>query len=91
MQRTATSPHPPSTAPPDAARAPSRRRSRLMLEIAIALCVKAALLVALHQLWFSHPQSKRLTERGVAAALFGPASVAIGPANDKERRDASRP
>ena len=62
-----------------------------MLEIAIALCVKAALLVALHQLWFSHPQSKRLTERGVAAALFGPASVAIGPANDKERRDASRP
>jgi hypothetical protein len=48
------------------------RRSRLRLEIAIALCAKLLLLFALHQIWFSHPQSKGLTDRGVAAALFGP-------------------
>ena len=89
MQR-AAAPQPSATAPPDGAAAPRkrRRRSRLALEIAVALCVKLLLLVALHQLWFSHPQSKRLTERGVATALFGPAG---SPSTGKEQRDGSGP
>ena len=64
------------------------RRSPLRVEITIALCVKALLLFIVYQLWFSHPGSKHLTGRGVAAALFGPASTAIP---GTERRDDSGP
>ena len=64
------------------------RRSPLALEITVALCVKLLLLFTLHQIWFSHPESKRLTERGVSAALFGPASI---PSPNMERPDGSGP
>ena len=89
MKRAAT-PQPSATVPPEAAVAPRkrRRRSRLALEITVALCIKLLLLVALHQLWFSHPQSKRLTDRGVANALFGTAG---SPLPGKEQRDGSGP
>jgi hypothetical protein len=62
------------------------RRSRLGIEITVALCVKLLLLVALHQIWFSQPQSKRLTERGVAVALFGPVN---SPLPQEEHPDGS--
>ena len=86
----AAAPLPSAIAPPNAAPAPRkhRRRSRLALEITVALCIKLLLLVALHQLWFSHPQSKRLTDRGVATALFGPAGSQLP---GKEQHDGSGP
>ena len=62
------------------------RRSRLGVEITFALCVKLLLLLALHQAWFSHPQSKHLTEGGVAAALVGPVT---SPLPREEHRDGS--
>jgi hypothetical protein len=62
------------------------RRSRLGLEIAVVLCVKLLLLLLLREVWFSHPQSKRLTERSVAAALVGPAG---SPSPREERTDGS--
>jgi hypothetical protein len=62
------------------------RRSRLGIEIAVVLCVKLLLLLLLREIWFSHPQSKRLTERGVAAALVGPVN---SPLPREERTDGS--
>jgi hypothetical protein len=62
------------------------RRSRVGLEITVVLCVKVLLLLLLREVWFSHPPSKHLTERGVAAALFGPVN---GPLPREERPDGS--
>ena len=64
------------------------RRSRLRIEITIALCVKLLLLLLLREVWFSHPQSKGLTERGVAAALVGAVN---DPLPGEERANGSRP
>jgi hypothetical protein len=64
------------------------RRSRLGIEITVALCVKLLLLFGLYQIWFSQPQSKRLTGHGVAAALFGPVN---NPLPREEHRDGSGP
>lgn len=64
------------------------RRSRLGLEITVVLCVKVLLLLLLREVWFSHPQSKHLTERGVAAALVGPVN---SPLAREERTDGSGP
>ena len=52
-----------------------RSRSRLALEITIALCLKAVLLYLLWAAFFSHPASRQLNERRVAADLFGPATT----------------
>lgn len=62
------------------------RHSRLGIEITVVLCVKLLLLLLLREVWFSHPQSKRLTERGVAAALVGPVN---SPLPREERTDGS--
>ena len=89
----------PGSRPPEAAsagadsaprwRLPRRlRRDRLWLEITLALCVKLLLLVAIHHFWFSQPQSKHLTDHGVADALFGPVSF---PPPREERGDGPRP
>jgi hypothetical protein len=62
------------------------RRTRLGIEITVVLCVKLLLLLLLREVWFSHPQSKHLTERGVAAALVGPVN---NPSPREERTDGS--
>jgi hypothetical protein len=62
------------------------RRSRFGIEITVVLCVKLLLLLLLREVWFSHPQSKRLTERGVAAVLVGPIN---SPSPREERPDGS--
>ena len=54
----------------------SRSRSRLALEITVALCIKVVLLYLLWAAFFSHPASRQLNERRVADDLFGPAATA---------------
>jgi hypothetical protein len=84
---TAQAPAAPRADAAEAARAArTARRSRLRLEITVAFCVKLLLLLLLREIWFSHPQSKRLTERGVAAALVGPVN---SPLPREERTDGS--
>jgi hypothetical protein len=61
------------------------RRPRLALEISVALCIKALLLFALYLAWFADPPRARLTERGVAAAVVGPA---VAPSGKETRPDA---
>jgi hypothetical protein len=85
-----TTPQAPAAPRADAAEAAraacTARRSRLGLEITVVLCAKLLLLLLLREVWFSHPQSRHLTERGVAAALFGPVN---GPLPREERTDGS--
>jgi hypothetical protein len=47
-----------------------RPRSRLAVEVTVALLVKFLLLYAIWAAWFAHPESRRLDERGVAANLL---------------------
>jgi hypothetical protein len=44
-------------------------RRRLARIIALTLAVKAAGLLAIHELWFSKPEGGRLTSEGVAAVI----------------------
>jgi hypothetical protein len=71
-----------------AARPGPRSRSRLALEIKIALCLQAVLLYLLWAAFFSHPASRQLNERRVAADLFGPAPTT---ATHTEAQHGSRP
>ena len=70
----------------DAKRVPGARprRSRLAVEIAVALLVKFVLLYVLWAVWFAHPVSRHLDEGSVAAALF---RVDHGPAERRETRE----
>ncbi len=48
----------------------SRSRSRLAIEITVALVIKFLLLYVIWAVWFAHPVSRQLDARGVAATLF---------------------
>jgi hypothetical protein len=63
-----------------------RTRSRLAIEITVALVIKFLLLYVIWAVWFAHPASRDLNERGVAAALFGVPHAPSGasrPANER--------
>jgi len=64
------------------------QRSRFAIEIAVVLGVKAALLFWLWAAFFSHPAGTQLTERRVAADLFGPAAVVNAPTPSSQREAA---
>jgi hypothetical protein len=64
---------------------PARRpRARLALEITIVLLVKFLLLYAIWAVWFAHPASRHLDERGVAATLFAVKNVPPGREEARE-------
>jgi len=56
----------------------SRSRSRLAIEITVALVIKFLLLYVIWAVWFAHPMSRELDARGVAAALFRVPQVPAG-------------
>ena len=56
----------------------SRPRSRLAIEITIALLIKFILLYVIWAAWFAHPASRDLDDRGVAATLFNVPQVPAG-------------
>ena len=64
------------------------RRSRLAIEITLALCIKAVLLYLILAAFFSHPASRQLTVGRIAADLFGPAAT---QSRQSEAPDGSRP
>lgn len=47
-------------------------RSRLAIEITIALVVKVVLIYAIWSAFFSDPVSKKMTKATIAADIFGP-------------------
>jgi hypothetical protein len=47
-----------------------RRRTRLAVELTVALVVKLAALAVIWNFWFAHPASKRLDARDVGAAVY---------------------
>jgi hypothetical protein len=61
-----------------------RPRSRLLIEITVALLIKFLLLYVIWAVWFAHPASRNLDERGVAATLF---DVKHAPSGRKESRE----
>jgi hypothetical protein len=63
------------------------RRSRLAVEITVALLVKFLLLYALWAAWFAHPQSRDLDGASVSAVLL---STGPSAATDESARDDSR-
>jgi hypothetical protein len=66
-------------------RVPDRaRRSRLAIEISIALAVKFLLLYAIWNASFSDPVSKTMTQQRIGSDLFGPLN---GQAASRETRD----
>ena len=64
------------------------RRSRLAIEITIALVIKTVLIYAIWNAWFSDPVSKKMTKSTIAADIFGP--VSPQPKSDGNT-DGSRP
>ena len=78
---------------PDAVASRSRadrraRRSRLAIEITIALAVKFVLIYAIWSAWFSDPVSKKMTKATIAADIFGPVAPQPKPGG---KSDGSRP
>jgi hypothetical protein len=47
-----------------------RRRTRLAVELTVALVVKLAALAVIWNVWFAHPASKRLDAPHVGAAVY---------------------
>jgi hypothetical protein len=47
-----------------------RRRSRLAVELTVALVVKFVALAVIWHLWFAHPASKRIDAPGIGAAVY---------------------
>jgi hypothetical protein len=78
---------------PDAIASRSRanrraRRSRLAIEITIALAVKFVLIYAIWNAWFSDPVSRKMTKATIAADMFGPVTPQPKPGANG---DGSRP
>jgi uncharacterized membrane protein len=53
-----------------------RRRSRLAIEIALALIVKLVAMVLIWNVWFSDPASRRLAPERVGAVVYSSGSAA---------------
>ena len=47
-----------------------RRRSRLAVELTVALVVKLVALAVIWNIWFAHPASKRIDAPGIGAAIY---------------------
>jgi hypothetical protein len=47
-----------------------RRRSRLAVELTVALVVKLVALAVIWNLWFAHPVSKHIDAPGIGAAIY---------------------
>jgi hypothetical protein len=47
-----------------------RRRSRLAVELTVALVVKFIALAVIWNIWFAHPASKRIDAPGIGAAIY---------------------
>lgn len=47
-----------------------RRRSRLAVELTVALVVKLAALALIWNIWFAHPASKRVDASAIGAAVY---------------------
>ena len=78
---------------PDAVASRSRadrrpRRSRLAIEITVALVVKVVLIYAIWSAFFSDPVSKKMTKATIAADIFGPVNPQPNPGGSG---DGSRP
>ena len=78
---------------PDAVASRSRadrraHRSRLAIEITIALVVKFFLIYAIWSAWFSDPVSKKMTKATIATDIFGPVDPQTKPGGNS---NGSRP
>jgi hypothetical protein len=55
-----------------------RRRSRLAVELTVALVVKFVALAVIWHLWFAHPASKRIDPASIGAAVYSSDANAEG-------------
>jgi hypothetical protein len=67
---------PDSPAPGTGARREYPRRSRLAIELTVALVVKLVALAAIWQIWFAHPASKRVDAPRVGTAIYSSEAAA---------------